>query len=531
MRNFEKPTRSVAVSANAMAATSHPIATLTALNILQAGGNAMDAAIAACAVQCVVEPGSTGIGGDCFALYARGGSDQVVAYNGSGRTPAALTASWFEEHGLAEVPRQSPASVTIPGAIDAWTRLNKDHGRLPFDQLLPPAIAFAEQGYAITPRVHRDWALEETLLSGNEAAAATFLPGGRAPRIGEIHRQPLLAETLKRIAREGRDGFYRGPVAEDMVECLRSLGGVHTLEDFAEARGEYVTPVTTEFRGRTIHECPPNGQGIIALLILNILSCFDASGDPLSADRLHIEIEATRLAYAARDAWLADPDKANVPVEEMLSPAFAARLAGMIDLSGALTDLPPFEMPLHRDTVYISVVDSDRNAVSFINSIFDSFGSGIVAPKSGVILHNRGQSFSLKPGHPNVVAPLKRPLHTIIPGMVTRAGRTEMSFGVMGGYYQAMGHAHLISKVLDYGMDMQDAIDLPRLFPASGNAPRVEVEHTVPAETNAELRRRGFDVVPSEDPIGGAQAVMIDWENGTLAGASESRKDGIALGY
>ncbi|MFD1744852.1 gamma-glutamyltransferase [Rhizobium helianthi] len=531
MRNFEKPTRSTAVSAKAMAATSHPYATLTALKILQAGGNAMDAAIAACAVQCVVEPGSTGIGGDCFVLYAPKGGDKVLAYNGSGRTPKALTLEWFEERGLSEVPRQSPASVTIPGAIDAWTRLHTDHGRLPFAEVLAPAIAYAEEGYAITPRVHRDWLREEKLLSADKDAANIFLPKGRAPRIGEMHRQPLLAATLRLIANEGRDGFYKGRVAADMVEYLRSLGGLHTLEDFASAQGEYVTPVTTDFRGYTVHECPPNGQGIIALLILNILSHFDSKYEATSPDRLHIEIEATRLAYAARDAWIADPSKAEVPVDELLSTEFAAKLASMIDLNRALTELPDFEMPLHKDTVYISVVDDERNAVSFINSIFDCFGTGLVAPQCGVVLHNRGQSFSLKRGHPNVIAPSKRPLHTIIPGMVTRNGQTEMSFGVMGGYYQAMGHAHLISKVVDYGMDMQEAIDLPRLIPVGGKAPRVEAEHTVPAETVAELTRRGFEIVPAEDPIGGAQVIRIDRENGTLSGASESRKDGMALGY
>jgi gamma-glutamyltranspeptidase/glutathione hydrolase len=530
MRNFENPTRSVAVSARAMAATSHPSATLTAINILQSGGNAMDAAIAACAVQCVVEPGSTGIGGDCFALYAPKGGSDVIAYNGSGRTPAALTVDWFEERGLTEVPRQSPSSVTVPGAIDAWTRIHADHGRLPFAELLAPAITFAENGYAISPRVHHDWAKEERVLAADEAAARIFLPQGRAPRIGEIHRQPELAATFRRIAKEGRDGFYHGPVAEDMVERLRALGGLHTLDDFAAARGEYVTPVTTTFRDYTVHECPPNGQGIIALMILNILSHFKATGAPDAIDRIHIEIEATRLAYAARDAWLADPAKADVPVEEMLSDELASRLASMIDLKQAIADLPQFELPRHRDTVYISVVDAERNSVSFINSIFDSFGTGIVAPKSGVMLHNRGQSFSLKRGHLNMIAPEKRPLHTIIPGMVTRNGRTEMSFGVMGGYYQAMGHAHLISKVLDYGMDMQDAIDMPRLVPASGLAPKIEVEQTVPAATIAELRARGFEIVPTEDPIGGAQVIRINWENGTLTGASESRKDGVALG-
>ena len=529
MRNFEKPSRSVVVSREAMAATSHPSATLTAIRILAAGGNAMDAAVAACAVQCVVEPGSTGIGGDCFALLSPGGSSEVIAFNGSGRTPAALTRHWFVERGMKEVERHSPGAVTIPGAIDAWTRLHADHGRLPFDQVLAPAIRFAEEGYAISPRVHRDWSLEENLLSRDATAARTFLPRGRAPRIGEVHRQPELAATLRLIARHGRDAFYTGPVAEDMVDYLRGLGGLHTMEDFAAAGGDYVTPIKSEFRGHDIYECPPNGQGVIALMILNILSRFEAEGDPQSADRLHIEIEATRLAYAARDALLADPEKAHVPVSELLSDAAADRLAGMIDLKRARTDLPPFQMPRHPDTVYISVVDRDRNAVSFINSIFDSFGTGLVSPRSGIVLHNRGQSFSLEPDHPNVVAPQKRPLHTIIPGMVVRNGRVEMPFGVMGGYYQAMGHAHLISKVFDFGMDIQEAIDLPRVVPVSGSV-KLEAEHTLSPGVAAELQRRGFEIIAAEDPIGGAQAIRIDWENGTLTGGSESRKDGCALG-
>lgn len=529
MRNFEKPGRSVAVSREAMAATSHPAASLTAIAIMAAGGNAIDAAIAACAVQCVVEPGSTGIGGDCFALLSLGGSDKVKAFNGSGRTPAGLDLAWCEAEGFSAVPRSSPAAVTIPGAVDAWTQLHAAHGSMPFADVLAPAIRYAEHGYAITPRVHRDWALEADFLAADPVASRIFLPEGRAPRIGEVHCQPELAETLKAIAAGGRDAFYTGPIAADMVDTLVARGGPHTLADFAEAAGEWVTPVTTVFRGYTIHECPPNGQGIIALMILNILSRFPAAGDPLSAERLHLEIEATRLAYAARDAWLADPAKAGVPVEEMLSDAMAERLAGLIDPQRALADLPPFEMPRHRDTVYLSVVDRDRNAVSLINSVFYSFGSGIVAPRSGVLLHNRGQSFSLRPGHPNAIAPRKRPLHTIIPGMTTRDGRVDLVFGVMGGYYQAMGHAHLLSKVLDYGMDLQEAIELPRVVPVSG-AMAIEVEETLPADVAAGLERRGFTLVPAEDPIGGAQAIRIDWENGTLTGGSEPRKDGIALG-
>jgi gamma-glutamyltranspeptidase/glutathione hydrolase len=512
-----------------MAATSHPSATLVAIQILAAGGNALDAAIAASAVQCVVEPGSTGIGGDCFVLMSPEGMGDVIAYNGSGRTPAALTVDWFIERGITEIERQSPLAVTIPGAVDAWTRLHADHGRMTFAEILAPAIRLAEDGYAISPRVHRDWSLVTELLSADPVAKRIFLPHSRPPQIGEVHRQPELAATLRLIAAHGRDGFYAGSVAEDMVTYLQRLGGPHTLDDFSTARGEYVMPIKTDFRGHEVHECPPNGQGVIALMILNILSRFEAKGDPQSADRLHIEIEATRLAYAARDALLADPDKADMPVTDLLSDALADRLAGMIDLKRVLEDLPPFQTPLHRDTVYICVVDKDRNAVSFINSVFDSFGTGLVTPRSGVVLHNRGQGFSLVPDHPNVVAPGKRPLHTIIPGLVVKDGRTVMPFGVMGGYYQAMGHAHFLTKVLDYGFDVQQAIDLPRVMPVSGTT-QVEAEHTLNPLTAAELNRRGFRIIPAEDPIGGVQAIQIDWQNGTLLGGSEPRKDGCALG-
>ncbi|QUX97992.1 gamma-glutamyltransferase [Marinomonas sp. CT5] len=529
MRNFESPTRSTTVSTQAMAATSHPTATLIATQILNAGGNAIDAAIAACAVQCVVEPCSTGIGGDCFALLSLKGSDNILAYNGSGKTPAGLDFKAFQQGPDDKVERQSHWAITIPGAIDAWTQLHKDHGKLPFEDLLAPAIQLAENGYAIAPRVHNDWALEESLLSKNDTAKRIFLPKGRAPKIGEIHKQPELGATLRQIAKQGREGFYKGPVAEDMVEYLQSIGGSHTLEDFANARGEYVTPIKTRFLDHDVFECPPNGQGIIALMILNILARFKDTEDALSANRLHREIEATRLAYAARDALLADPNVAKVPTDYLLSDELADELAAKIDLEHAIQDLPEFASPVHRDTVYISIVDKDRNCVSFINSVFDSFGTGFVAPKSGVLFHNRGESFSVDPTHPNCLAPNKRPLHTIIPGMLVKDGKAVMPFGVMGGYYQAMGHAHLLAKILDCKMDIQEAINLPRVMPVSGST-NVEAEHTLPADIVQELERRGFHIVPAETPIGGAQAIFIDWEKGTLLGGSEPRKDGCALG-
>ena len=530
MRRFDLPGRSLAVAADGMAATSHAIATVTALDILRRGGNAVDAAVAACAVQNVVEPGSVGIGGDCFALIAPRGSGDIIAFNGSGRAPAAATAAWYREAGIGSIERQSPHAVTVPGAVDGWARILADHGTMPLADVLAPAVHYARDGYAVTPRVAYDWSLAEPVLAGDPASRRIFLAQGRAPAMGDRHRQPELATTLERIGRDGPAAFYTGAVAEDLVGLLRSLGGLHTLDDFAEVRGSYVTPIRTSFRGYDVVESPPNGQGIIALMILNILSRFEGRGDPLAIDRLHIEIEAARLAYGIRDAYLADTDHHAMPAEWMLSQSLADDLAGRIDLRRALPPAhfkPPTE---HSDTVQIVVVDRDRTAISLISSIFNSFGSGLTGPRSGVLLHNRGQSFVLDPDHPNTIAPGKRPLHTIIPGMLVKDGRCIMPFGVMGGHYQAMGHAHLVSKRLDYGLDLQSAIDLPRLFPRPGHA-EVELEAPLYEAAGPDLSRRGFAIARPATPIGGAQAIWIDWERGTLQGGSDPRKDGCALGF
>ncbi|HZZ63113.1 MAG TPA: gamma-glutamyltransferase family protein [Roseiarcus sp.] len=530
MRNFELPGRSLAAGKRGVAATSHPTATFAAIEALRGGGNAVDAAVAACAVQCVVEAGSTGIGGDCFALLSRGGSADVIAYNGSGRTPAAATAEWYERHGVESIERHSPHAVTVPGAVEAWARLIKDHGRLTIGAALEPAIELARDGYAVSPRVSHDIGKQRDLLRRDRTASRIFLNDGEAPSAGALQRQPELAQTLEAIAREGSDAFYRGPIAREMVAYLQDLGGLHVEADFERAKGEYVTPITTEFRGRTIYECPPNGQGVIALMILKILSRFEVRPDPLDIDNLHIEIEAARLAYAARDAFLADPAKGEVPVDYLLSDRLADALAARIDLSHAIERLPAFSAPEHQDTVYIAVVDEERNAVSFINSLFNGYGSGLVSPNSGVLFHNRGQGFVLTPGHPNRIAPGKRPMHTIIPGMAAEKGRVFMPFGVMGGQYQAMGHAHLLSKLFDHRLDLQTAIDLPRLFPSPGTNV-VEMEQRLRDLHGATLEARGFVIRPPAWPIGGAQAISIDWQRGTLLGASDPRKDGCALGF
>ena len=530
MRNFELPGRSLAVGRKGMAATSHAVATLAAIEALRDGGNAIDAAVTACAVQCVVEAGSTGVGGDCFAQISLGGSPEVIAYNGSGRAPMAATPEWYERHGMKTIERHSPHAVTVPGAVEAWSGLIRDHGRRPLHAALEPAIALARDGYAISPRVAHDIGNQRDLLRLDPNASRTFLSDGEPPRVGAVQRQPELADTLDAIGREGPAAFYRGAIAEDMVGYLQSLGGLHTADDFARAKGEYVKPVTTEFRGRTIYECPPNGQGIIALTILNILKRFKPKPDPLDVDNLHREIEAARLAYAARDALLADPASDAVPVDYLLSDRLADELAQKIDLSRAIEVLPSFAGAEHKDTVYIAVVDEERNAVSFINSLFNTYGSGLMSPKSGVVFQNRGQGFVLTPRHPNQIGPAKRPLHTIIPGMAAENGRVFMPFGVMGGQYQALGHAHLLAKLFDHRLDLQAAIDLPRLFPLPGTN-IVEMEERLLDLHGAALDARGFAVRQTVWPLGGAQAIAIDWEHGTLLGGSDPRKDGCALGY
>lgn len=528
MRDFEKPGRSMVRSTQGMAASSHPAATLAAIQTLQKGGTAMDAAVAACAVQCVVEPGSTGVGGDCFALYAPRGSDQIIAFDGSGRAPQAATVPALQAAGVSSIERSSPHAITVPGAVDAWCQLVRDYGNLPLAEVLSPAIEAARNGYVVADRAGTDWARQAALLASDANARRHLLVDGLAPAFGSIHTQPALAATLSAIAQGGRDAFYSGAIAQDMVEYLRSLGGLHTLDDFAQCSGNYVSPISTVFAGHRVHECPPGGQGVIALMILNLLEGQSTQPGVLSADRLMLELEATRMAYSLRDAVLGDNTQALV--ERLLSPQMTEILRAQIDLQQVNKSIPNLELPEHTDTVYITVVDKDRNCASFINSVFSPFGSGRVAPASGVLFHNRGQSFNLLDGHPNAIGPGKRPMHTIIPGMVTHEGRVRLCFGVMGGQYQAMGHAHFLSKVLQYGMDIQAAMDLPRVFAKPGTW-TVEHEATLPESTVQELQARGYEMVPPDWAIGGAQAIEIDWEKQTLTGASDHRKDGCALGY
>jgi gamma-glutamyltranspeptidase/glutathione hydrolase len=526
MREFSRPGRSMAVAEHGIAATSVPLATLTALDVLRAGGNAVDAAIATAALLCVIEPAMTGIGGDCFVLYAPKGG-RPIALNGSGRAPAAAEVGWYEERGIAAIPAMSPHAVSIPGAVDAWFRLNADHGTKEMGELLRPAIRAAEEGFRVTPRVAFDWSLQNEKLSYDPAARRHYWRDG-PPKIGDLFRQPALAATLRRLAAEGRSAFYEGAVAAELARHLGDLGGLQTEADFATVHCDYVEPVATAYRGHEIFECPPNGQGLAALVILRTLEGYDLASERWSeADRIHLLAEATKAAYHLRDAYFCDPEHHPVDVADFLSEARAERTRRAIAMDRAL---PPayWAEAEHTDTTYFCIVDRDRNAISFINSLFNPFGSGIYAETAGVILHNRGSGFRTKAGHPNTIAPGKRPMHTIIPAMAMKDGRTVMPFGVMGGHYQATGHAHVVSEMLDRGRDPQAAADAPRSHAFDG---KLRLETTIAPDVAGDLEKRGHVLQWEKVPLGGCQIIQVDWQRGVLLGGSDPRKDGMALGY
>jgi len=524
-RDFHNPGRSAVFACDGMAATSHPLASQAAIDILKAGGTAADAAVAAAATLAVVEPHMTGVGGDCFCLIAKPGTP-IWGYNGSGRAAAAARAEALWDQGLRAIEPHSPHAVTVPGAVEAWSAVLDNHGRFGLDRTLSAAIHYAEHGFPVAPRVAYDWTFSEQALRADPGASRHFLIDGRAPAAGEIVRFPALAATLKAIAAHGAKAFYEEAAAE-IVALLASRGSWLSQDDFANHRGEAVTPVSSNYRGLDVVELPPNGQGLVALVLLNILENFDlASSDPEGAERLHIALEAARMAYAVRDTHVADPAFMRVAVPALLDKAFARQLAGKID-PGKRVKLPQAPNP-GSDTVYLTVVDRDRMAVSFINSLFSEFGSGIATEKSGIMLHNRGACFAVEPAHPNAIGPSKRPMNTIIPALGARGGRCELAFGVMGAHFQPMGHAHLITNLVDYRMDLQAAIDLPRVF-YEGEA--TIVERGISAAAVDGLRQRGHQVAVRERPWGGAQAIAIDWQRGLLVGASDARKDGCAIGY
>ncbi len=525
-RNFHLPGRSAVHACDGMAATSHPLATITAVDVLKAGGNAADAAVAAVATLGVVEPHMTGIGGDCFCLVARPGKP-VWGYNGSGRAAATVTTEALMAQGVREIGLDSIHAVNVPGAVEAWDTILKTHGRFDLARALGPAIRFAENGAPVAPRVAFDWAQAVERLRADPGAARHFLRDGAAPKAGDIWRFPALAATLQTIAAQGPSAFYQGAIAADIAATVGARGSFLTVDDFARHDGEEATPIATTYRGFELVELPPNGQGLAALVLLNILERFDLSRlDPFGPERFHLAVEAGRIAYAVRDTHVGDPGHMRVSVPDLIDKAFAGRLAKRIDPQRRVP-LPAAPAP-GGDTVYLTVVDRDRMAVSLINSLYSGFGVGIATEKTGIMLQNRGACFVVEPGHPNTIGPGKRSMHTIIPALGFQDGRCTHSFGVMGGSYQSMGHAHVVSNMVDYGMDVQAAIDCPRAF---FEGDYTTLEQGVPVATVEGLKARGHDIAVRALPLGGGQMIQIDWERGVLIGGSEPRKDGCAIGY
>jgi gamma-glutamyltranspeptidase/glutathione hydrolase len=526
------------VSGHGVVASSHALATLAGVDCLRRGGSAMDAAITTAATLAVVEPMMTGVGGDAFFLYHDAAAGRVSGLNGSGRSPRALARRHFG--GAADVidPESWPA-VTVPGAVSAWWEGWRRFGRLPFADLLAPAIAYAADGFPVTEIVHAMWVACEEGLRRDPEARAAYLADGRAPARGGVWKSPRLAESLRAIAAGGADAFYRGPIAAEIARYARSTGGFLDAGDFASHQAAWVEPISTTYRGHQVIQLPPNGQGIAVLLMLDLLEGCDLAGlGWATPECLHLLIEAKKTAYADLHRHVADPEHADVPVAELLRKDFADRRRATLDRDRAADDpVPPGALAVGTgsraasgDTVYLCAVDQHGNAASFINSLYHAFGARIVGGRTGILLHSRGSGFTLEPGHPNEYAPGKRPFHTIIPGMVRREGRLHLAYGVMGGDFQPQGHVQLLTSLLDFGLELQEAIDAPRWRHLAGR--RVLLEHGTPRATYEALAARGHQVEPANGfAFGGAQAIRVDPATGTRWGASDPRKDGCALGY
>lgn len=524
--------RSVVMAQQGMVATSQPLATEVGVSVLKQGGNAFDAAIATSLTLSVVEPMSTGIGGDAFLLYSCAADGRLYGVNGSGRCPRRLTLDTLQCQGIPGVPRHGWGSVTVPGAIDAFFEVQRRHGKLTFAEVMEPAIFYAETGFPVSEVIASQWQAAVPLLSQFPTSAQTYLQDGKAPQAGDVHRQPHLARTLRMLAAEGRDAFYRGEIARRIVQFSQATGGFFELEDFATHTTEWVEPIRTDYRGYTMLELPPNGQGITALLALNVLEGYDLTAMEYgSAAYYHLLIEATKQAFADRNRYVADPAHATVPVTGLLSKAYAAARRQEIRLDCA-SDYLPGDPVAFSNTVYVTCVDRERNVVSLIHSIYQGFGSGIVAGDTGICLQNRGSGFVADPQHPNVLAPGKRPFHTIIPAMILRGERPWVCYGVMGGDMQAQGHIQVAINLVDFGMNVQEAIEAPRYRILGGR--QVALERAIAPEVRNQLEAMGHILSPVGAPgvtYGGGQAILIDEERHVLQGGSDYRKDGCAIGY
>lgn len=526
--------RSPILATGAMVATSHPLAAQAGLDILRQGGTAADAAVTTAAVLNVVEPMSTGIGGDCFALYYEAATGQITALNGSGRAPADLTLEALSRQQMQRIPDRSAHAVTVPGTVMGWADLLNRHGRMSLRETLQPAIHHAERGYPVSPIIAHAWGAL-TGVFRPEDGTHDFLPQGRAPRTGEIVRLPRLSHTLRTIAEGGAPAFYEGPIAGAIAKRVQAAGGYLSADDLKAHRSTWETPISVDYRGTQIYECPPNGQGMAALIALNILAGYDvAAMNPV--DRLHTQIEAMRLAFADALHYITDPSFAPAPVDALLSPDYASERRTMIAPTRAMRP-PTFGQPIaSSDTVYLTVVDQDGNACSFINSLYMGFGSGLVVPDAGIALQNRGALFSLDAEHPNRLEPGKRPYHTIIPAMATRNGELYASFGVMGGFMQPQGHLQVVSALVDDGVDPQTALDRPRFCIMGGDsAGQTALEDGADFATLADLAARGHSIVPvtgsDRSLFGGGQIIVRDQDSGGLWGGSDPRKDGAAVAF
>jgi len=521
-------TRSPVLAMNGMVATSQPLASAAALRVLEDGGNAVDAAITAAAVLNVVEPVMTGIGGDMFALIYMQQDKKPVGLNGSGWAGSKATVDFFRSRNLNDIPGTGMYSVSVPGAVAGWSKLHQKYGKLPISRLLAPGIEYAEKGFPVSEIIAGQWQGTEEKLRQTPDAARVFLVNGRAPRHGEIFKMPELARSLRAIAEQGRDAFYKGEIARKIVEFSNKNDGMLALSDFAEFDAQWVEPVSTNYRGYDVYELGPQTQGMTVLQMLNILEGYDLKSlGHNSPEYVHLMVEAKKLAYADRDAYIADPDKARVPVSRLISKEYAAERRKLIDRDRAMPSARP-GLPENGDTVYLTVVDKDRNAVSFINSLFGYFGSGLVAGDTGIVLQNRGALFRLEPRHPNVIAPHKRPFHTLIPAMVVKDGKPFFSFGVMGGDMQPQGHVQALVNLIDFGMDVQQAGESPRFRHTGGS---VLLESAFDGFLRSALGRKGHHVAGAIDAWGGYQGIVIDPRSGVLMGGSDPRKDGLAIGW
>jgi gamma-glutamyltranspeptidase/glutathione hydrolase len=532
-----------------MVAASQPLAVAAGLEVLSQGGNAADAAVATAAALGVTEPASTGLGGDCFALFYEAGTGRVSALNGSGRAPAALTLERLRRDGFEqELPPYHPYTITVPGACAGWCDLAERHGRLSMSAILAPAIRLAEAGFPVAPLTAHEWdyGVKNQLLTAPGGLEMTIQ--GRSPRPGEIFRNPNLAKTLQGVAEGGKGAFYQGALADSIAAAVQSAGGCLSVADLADHTSSWEEPLSITYRGLRVWECPPNGQGLAALLALNILEGFDLSElDPLSARRLHLEIEALRLAFADARHYVADPAFNPLPLKELLSKEYAAGRRKFIQLDQATLDPVHGSPDISSNTVYLSVVDGEGNACSFINSIYDDFGTGIVPPGCGFCLQNRGLNFSLNPSHPNALAPGKRPYHTIIPALATHLpgfdntspGTAETlyaCFGVMGGFMQPQGHLQVVVALQDDGLDPQSALDRPRFCILGGDpGGSVALEEGIPVKAMSDLADLGQPLFPvsgfGRSMFGRGQVILRDPASGVLAGGSDPRADGCVMTY